>query len=90
MSGLAVAAALEPADLDALMADMAQDDEAANTTRSVEDEAAGMEVVGGAGRRGVRRQRQGPRLARLGRLDAPAQGRRDLSRRYKECMFAVV
>ena len=47
MSGLAtlVAAALEPADLDALMADMAQDDEAANTTRSVEDEAAGMEVV---------------------------------------------
>ena len=47
MSSLATlgAAALEPADLDALMADMAQDDEAANTTRSVEDEAAGMEVV---------------------------------------------
>ena len=47
MSSLAtlVAAALEPADLDALMADMAQDDEAANTTRSVEDEAAGMELV---------------------------------------------
>ena len=47
MSSLAtlVAAALEPSDLGVLMADMAQDDEAANTTRSVEDEAAGMEVV---------------------------------------------